>query len=109
MSNGESDEVETPEDMENEEAAMMHIGRYVESRRALPYEQWTFREKANYYMDRVFLGFLAVFLLVLFAEVCYKIWYVTNLTKIAAFLTDAGGLMFGWLFAQEEKEERFDL
>ncbi|KAJ3601961.1 hypothetical protein NHX12_029722 [Muraenolepis orangiensis] len=78
----------------SEEAALFHIGRYVESRRALPWEQWSSREKANYCLDRFFLGFLAVFLLVLFAEVCYKTWYVTNLRVIVT-----------WLFGQEEKEE----
>lgn len=118
MSDGEGDEVnqemEAPEEEEDEEvgteeSAMLHIGRYVESRRALPWEQWSFREKASYYMDRFFLGFLAIFLFVLMCEVCYKAWYVTNLRKIAAFLTDSGTFLFGWLFAQEEKEERFEL
>ncbi|CAL8336355.1 unnamed protein product [Lota lota] len=121
MSDGDGDEAnqeaeppEAPEadeeaEVESDEAALWHFGRYRESRLALPWEQWSFREKANFCMDRLFLGFLAIFLLLLFSEVCYKMWYVTNVRKIAAFLKDSSTGLFGWLFAQEEGEELFEL
>ena len=117
MSDGDGDEVnqevEAPEledeEMGAEEAALLHFGRYCESRRLLPWEQWSYREKVNYCLDRIFLVFLVAFLFVLLAEVCYKMWYVTNIMKIAAFLKDSSTWLFGWLFAQEEKEELFEL
>ena len=115
MSDGDSDqanrEVEADEEavLDSEEAALLHLTRHGELRRALPWEQWSFREKANFYMDRIFLGFLAVFLLVLIAEVCYKMWYVTDVQKISVFLTEASSGLLGWLFAQEEDEQQFEL
>ncbi|CAL8401095.1 unnamed protein product [Arctogadus glacialis] len=112
MSDGDSDQaVEADEEAEldSDEAALLYFSRQGDSRRALPWDQWSFREKANFLMDRIFLGFLAVFLLLLFAEVCYKVWYLTDVRKIAAFLTDASGGLVDWLFAKVEDEERVEL
>lgn len=102
--------MEAPEeDMDDEQRALLHFSKYREARQALPWEQWTFREKANYYMDRIFLGFLAIFLLVLMGEFGYKMWYVTNVNKIAEFVTDSVVFLFDWLFTQERQEELIEL
>ncbi|XP_077386331.1 uncharacterized protein LOC144024114 [Festucalex cinctus] len=103
-------EVEAPEsDVDEAEAALLHFGKYNEARRARPWEQWSSREKANYYIDRFFFGFLVVFLLVLLAECAYKMWYVTNVRKIVEFASDAVAFLIDRLLAQEGGEELAEL
>lgn len=103
-------EVEAPEeDIDDEEAALLHFAKYSEARRALPWEQWTFREKTSYYLDRIFIGFLIVCLLVFVGEGVYKVWYVTNVKKIEEFMSSVAAFLFNWLFTQEKHEELAEL
>lgn len=103
-------DLEAPdEELEDEEDPLLHFSKYIEARRGLPWEQWTFREKANFYIDRIFLGVLFIFLLVLMGECCYKMWYVTNMKKIVASVSDIVVFLFNWLSAQEKQEELFEL
>lgn len=97
------------EELDDEHAALLRLGKYCEARRTLPWNQWTFREKANFYLDRIFLGFLAIFLLVMLGEFVYKVWYVSNMKKIAVFMTDSVIYLFNWLSTQERQEELFEL
>lgn len=98
---------EAPEEEEME--SLLHFSKYTETRHALPWDQWSFREKANFIMDRIFLGFLVIFLLMLLGECFYKIWYVTNVKKIAAFMSDSVVFLYDWLFTQEKEEKLFEL
>lgn len=103
----ESQDPEAPD--EDPDEALVHIGKYSEARRSLPWEQWTFKEKANFCMDRIFLGFLFIFVLMLMGECGFKIWYVTKVNKIGELLTDLVENLFEWLFTQERQEELFEL
>lgn len=107
--NGSQDPEAPEEDLDDEQQALLHFSKYGESRRAQPYEQWTFREKANYYMDRIFLVFLIIFVMILLIECLYKIWYVSNGKKIAEFLSDSVVFLIDWLFTQERQEELVEL
>ncbi len=101
---------ESPEEeLDSEHEALIHLSKIIEARRALPWEQWTFKEKAIYYMDRIFLGFLAIALLMLLGEFGFKMWYVTNIKKIAEFVSDSLVFLFNWLFTQEKQEELIEL
>ncbi|KAL7408109.1 hypothetical protein ABVT39_018426 [Epinephelus coioides] len=103
-------DLESPEEeLDEEQTALLHFGKYVEARRALPWDQWTFREKANYYMDRIFLGVLIIFLLMLVGECAYKVWYVTNVNKIAQLVSDSVVSLYDWLFTQQKQEELLEL
>ena len=84
-------------------------------------------EKVNFYLDRMFLGFLGIFLIVFLCDCIYKVWWATNVKAIAAFVSgvtallfelllaipafvsDATEMLFGWLFAQGGQEERKEL
>lgn len=112
----DTDEAEGGQDLEApeeeliyEEESLLHFGKYSEARHALPWEQWSFREKANFFMDRIFLGFLFIFFIMLLGEFGYKMWYVTNVKTIAAFVSDSVVFLFDWLFTQERQEELFEL
>lgn len=83
-----------------EQEALLQISKHGEMRQGLSWEQRTFREKAIYYADRIFLGFLFVFFLMLLAEFGYKMWYVMNASKPA----DLAVSLSDWLFAQERRE-----
>lgn len=100
--------LEDPQE-EVDDEALLHFGKYVEARRALPWEQWTTREKANFYMDRIFLGFLMTCLLVFLGEFVYKMWYVTNKNKVAEFVSESAVILFNWLFTQDRQEELAEL
>lgn len=103
-------DLEAPEEgLDDEHQMLLHFAKYSEARRALPWEQWTFKEKANFYMDRIFLGVLVIFLLMLLGECGYKIWYVTNVKKIAEFVSDSVAFLFNWLLTQQKQEELFEL
>lgn len=102
-------DMEAPEEEMDDEAALLHFSTYSETRHALPWQQWSTREKANYYMDRIFVGLLVVFLLVVLGEFGYKIWYVTNVKKIAEFVSDLVVFVADWLFTQERQEEQAEL
>lgn len=103
-------DLEAPEEeLDDEQAALLHLSKHSDARQALSWEQRTFREKANYYIDRTFLGLLLIFFLVLLAEFCYKIWYVTNGKKIAEFVSDSVVFLLDWLFTQERQEELVEL
>lgn len=112
----ESDEAEGGQDLEapeedltDERQALEHFGKYHEARRSLPWEQWTFKEKTNFYMDRIFLGLLVFFLIMLLGECGFKMWYVTNVKKIVEFVSDSVVFLFDFLFAQQRQEELFEL
>ncbi|CAB1457621.1 unnamed protein product [Pleuronectes platessa] len=108
----DSDEAEAgqdPESPEDEEQLLHHFNAYTESRRANPWEQWTFREKANYYIDRTFLVMLVIFLFMVVAEFGYKMWYVMNVAKSVEFVTESLVSVFESLFTQERPEERAEL
>lgn len=97
------------EDLDDELQTLLHFSKHGDGRRAQPWEQWTFREKANYLMDRIFLGFLILFLIVLLFECTYKMWYVSNVKKMAQFVSDSVIFLFDWLFTQERQEEIAEL
>ncbi|TNN76432.1 hypothetical protein EYF80_013297 [Liparis tanakae] len=103
-------DLEAPDtELDGEDAALKHFGKFFEDQHALPWEQWTFRRKANFYMDRVFLGFLVICLILLMGECTYKMWYVTNFKKIAEFVSDLVVFLVDWLFKQDRQEELFEL
>lgn len=106
---GSQDPEAPEEEMEDEQQVLIRFSKHSEARRALPWEQWTSSEKRNYYMDRIFLGFLVLFVLMLLVECGYKVWYVTNVKQIAAFVSDSVVFLFDWLFTQERQEERAEL
>lgn len=97
-------DLEAPEEEvdDEHEQALLHFGKYSEARQALPWEQRTFKEKANYYIDRIFLGVLVIFFLMLLGEFGYKMWYVTNGKKILEFISH-------WLFTQERQGQLAEL
>lgn len=107
---GEEEDLEAPEDeLDDEQEALLHFSKYRETQFEKPWEQWTFRDKANYYMDRIFLGLLFTFLVIFIGECGYKIWYVTNVNKIGEFVSHSVGFLFDWLFTQERQEEVAEL
>lgn len=106
----ESQDPETPEeDLSDETDALLHFGKYAEARRALPWNQWTLREKITFFLDRIFFVFLGIFALIFVGEFVYKMWYVTNVKKIAEFVTDSAIYLFNWLSTQEKHEELLEL
>lgn len=103
-------DLEAPEEeLDDEQKALLHFGKYCEARRALPWEQWTFREKANFCIDRIFLTFLVIFVLALLGECVYKMWYLTNVNKIVGSAAESVISLFNWLSTQERQEELFEL
>ncbi|CAJ1050255.1 hypothetical protein LDENG_00176020 [Xyrichtys novacula] len=106
---GDQDQQPSEEELDEGEKAMLLISKYAEARRALPWDQWTLREKVSYYMDRLFLLFIVLFLLVIVGECSYKIWYVTNMKKITEFVSDLVLSLFGWLFTADRQEELAEL
>ncbi|KAJ0068666.1 hypothetical protein NL108_010336 [Boleophthalmus pectinirostris] len=106
----EVQDMENPEEvLDDEQAALLQFSKYIEMRRSLPWEQWTFREKINFYLDRIFLGLLIVFVIVALCEFVYKMWYVTNVKKITEFVVDSLVFVFEWLFKQDKQEELIEL
>ncbi|KAI3369340.1 hypothetical protein L3Q82_007579 [Scortum barcoo] len=78
--------VEAPEEeLDDEREPLLQFGKYSEARRTLPWEQWTFREKANYYIDRIFLGILIIF----FSSYWESLAIKCGLSKLAS--VPAGG------------------
>ncbi|KAL6112531.1 uncharacterized protein ACO6RY_09269 [Pungitius sinensis] len=106
---GVQDLEDPQEELDGDHTALLHFGKYYEAQRALPWDQWTFREKANFCVDRIFLGFLLIFVIILLGEFAYKMWYVTNVNKIAEFVSDSVAFLAERLFAQERQEELLDL
>lgn len=104
-----SQDPEAPEEEMDSEQVLVFFSKHGEARRALPRNQWTFKEKANFYMDRIFLGFLVVCLILLMGECGYKIWYVSSMKKIVEFALDATVSLFDWLFTQERQEQLAEL
>lgn len=103
-------DLEAPEEeLDDEQKALLHFGKYCEARRAAPWEQWSFREKANFYIDRIFLTFLTIFVLVLLGECVYKMWYLTNVNKVVGSAADSVISLLNWLSIQERQEELFEL
>lgn len=106
----ESQDPESPEEeLSDETDILLHFGKYAEARRALPWTQWTFREKMTFFLDRIFFVFFGIFALIFVGEFVYKMWYVTNTKKIAAFVTDSVIYLFNWLSTQEKHEELLEL
>lgn len=101
---GEEHEPEVQELM-SEEEVLLHFGRYSEARANLPWEQRTFKENLMHYLDRIFLAFLAIFLLFVILDTAFKIWYVTNWGKIWQLLRDS----LSYFFMQEDDEELLEL
>lgn len=102
-------EIEVPEEEMDEQKALLHFGKYSEARHALSWEQRTFKEKANFYVDRIFLSFLVIFVIVILGECVYKMWYLTNINKILESVADSVISLSDWLVTQERKEELFEL
>ncbi|KAL1272424.1 hypothetical protein QQF64_028286 [Cirrhinus molitorella] len=100
----EEREMETQE-INSDEEALLHFGKYSEARAAMPWEQRTFKEKVLHHVDRIFLIFLALFLLVLLGDFLYKMWYVTSWRKIWEFILET----VSYLFIQEKDEELIEL
>lgn len=100
----EQQEIEAQE-INSDEEAFLHFGQYSEARASLPWEQRTFKERVLYHIDRIFLSFMVLFLLVLFGEFLYKIWYVTNWRKTLEFILET----LSYLFTQEKDEELIEL
>lgn len=105
--NGVADEVRTEDvdELEDEEAILLHFQRYSESRQALPWNERTLRERVSYYLDRIFLGFLCIVVLIFMSEAVYKMWYVTNVKAIYKSVVD----IVTYLLTQEEEEELIEL
>ncbi|KAG8007599.1 60S acidic ribosomal protein P2 [Nibea albiflora] len=102
-------DLEAPgEDMDANEA-LIHLGKYSEAQHARPWEQWSFKEKANFCMDRIFLGVLVIFFFMLVAEFGYKMSFVINMRKVTVFMSDSAVSLFDWLFTQERQEELLEL
>ncbi|KAI4902987.1 hypothetical protein NFI96_012024, partial [Prochilodus magdalenae] len=74
---GEEREMEEVQEFNSEEEALLYFGRYSEARAALPWEQRSLKEKVMHHLDRIFLVFLAIFLMVVLLEAAYKFWYIT--------------------------------
>lgn len=103
-------DLEAPEEeLDDEQKALLHFGKFHEARRALSWEQWTFREKVNFYIDRIFFAFLVIFVLVLLGECVYKTWYLSNINKIVESVVDSVFSLFNWLSTQERQEEFLEL
>lgn len=100
----EEQEMETQE-INSDEEALLHFGKYSEARAAVPWEQRTFKEKVLYHADRIFIIFLVLFLIVHCADFLYKIWYVTSWRKILEFILET----VSYLFTQEKDEELIEL
>lgn len=101
---GHLEETETQE-INSDEEALLHFSRYSEARAALPWDQRTFKEKVLYHIDRIFMSLLALFLLILFGEFLYKMWYVTSWRKIWGLILDSAS----YLFTQEKDEHLIEL
>ncbi|KAM8867045.1 uncharacterized protein ACB058_005187 isoform 1-T2 [Synchiropus picturatus] len=101
----------TPEEEEDiyEDEALQIFSKYAEARRALPWDQWTLREKISYYLDRLFLAFLVIFFIVFFCEIVYKLWHIANVNKIGFVKDSIIGYVFNWLFTQDRQEQLADL
>uniref|UniRef100_A0A4W3GUZ3 Uncharacterized protein n=1 Tax=Callorhinchus milii TaxID=7868 RepID=A0A4W3GUZ3_CALMI len=52
--------------------------RFMESQTQVAFEDWSLKQKLIYFLDKGFLCFLALFLVILFVEVVYKIWYLVQ-------------------------------
>lgn len=102
-------DLEAPEEEMDEQKALLHFGKYSEARHALPWEQWTFREKVNFYVDRIFFAFLVIFVFALLGECVYKMWYLTNISKIVESVADLIISLSDWLFTPVRQEELFEL
>lgn len=97
----EEREQEVQEELAGEEEdVLLRFSRYSEARATLPWSQRTFKEKLAHHADRIFLFFLALFLLVFAGEAAYKMWYVTNWKKVYKFVLD----LVSYLISEEEKE-----
>lgn len=108
-SEGDQDLEAPDEELDDEQKALLHFGKYCEARRALPWEQWTFKEKANFFIDRIFVCCLVIFVLALLGECVYKMWYLTNVNKIVGSAAESIMTILNWLSTQERQEELFDL
>lgn len=108
-SEGDQDLEAPEEELDDEQKALLHFSKFCEARRELPWEQWTFKEKANFYIDRIFFLFLVIFVLALLGECIYKMWYLTNVNKIVGSAADSVMTLFNWLSTQERQEELFEL
>lgn len=100
----EEREMET-EEINSEEEALLHFSRYTDARAALPWDQRSFKEKVLHHIDRIFMSLLALFLLVLFGEFLYKIWYVTSWRKIWELILEC----VSYLFTQDQDEHLIEL
>lgn len=100
----EETEMET-EDINSDEEALYHFSRYSEARAALPWDQRTLKEKVLHHIDRIFMCLLALFLLILFGEFIYKMWYVTSWRKIWDLILE----LVSFLFTQEKDENLIEL
>ncbi|KAM4640903.1 uncharacterized protein O3C94_015395 [Discoglossus pictus] len=78
------------------------LTRVTVSPESIPWEQRSTKMKIVHIADRIFIAFLFLFALVLFAEVCYILYFAVPWEMLYK------GLMH-WLLTQEEAEEELDL
>lgn len=97
----EEEEDEDEDDVDVEDP-FQTLARETPSPDSVPWEQRSTTMKLVHVADRVFLAFLALFLLLLMAEISYIIYQITPWSGIFQYLTDR-------LLMQEEGEEEFEL
>lgn len=78
------------------------LARVTPSPESIPWEQRSTKMKIVHLADRVFLFLLAIFFLVLLAEVLYILYHIVPWSGIFYYLMDR-------LLMQEEGEEDFEL
>lgn len=102
---GEERVMEEAQEFNSEEELLRYFEKYSEARSALPWEQRSFKEKVMHHLDRIFLVFLAIFVVVVLLEVAYKFWYIVSWRKIMEFVLDS----VSYLFTQVEEEASYEL
>ncbi|XP_078496854.1 small integral membrane protein 40 [Lissotriton helveticus] len=85
-----------------DEDSFVRLSRCTRSPGAVPWGQRSAKMRLLYLADRAFLGFLALFLLVLALEILYKAAYLLPWRALYEALE-------GWMLAQEEDEEALEL
>ncbi|OCT67817.1 hypothetical protein XELAEV_18039121mg [Xenopus laevis] len=87
---------------EDDEDAFEILSRTTQSPDLLPWEQRSLKTKIMHVADRIFLIFLAVFLLVLFGEIMYIVYHAVPWAELSQALKNQ-------LLLQDEGEEELDL
>ncbi|CAH2314583.1 Hypothetical predicted protein [Pelobates cultripes] len=91
-----------PDEADDDEDAFAVLARATPSPDLIPWEQRSQKMKILYYVDRIFLFLLGIFLIVLFGEVSYILHQTVPWIALYRRLKD-------YLLMQEESEEELDL